>query len=263
MEGDCRFSTGYYVKNHIAKCEKSHFLYGYSTVSLFAMDILHILGYSDTYMPLAIICIFISLWKYIDNQDKPLLFYAIFSFILFGVSDVMGIFLKNNLAFCHIYSFAELALLSHYILKLILKKPFTLVYFIITGAFLVFWFCNIIFLEPLSSFNRNSAVLSNLIILFLCMYYLLSLSVSEEVLYFQKLPRFWIASGFLIYAALSLLDFISSDYINLWAGKSATNPIWLISSIAVVVKYVLIGAGLLCSKQHSSSSQTPLYSILL
>lgn len=214
-------------------------------------------------MPLAIICIFISLWKYIDRQDKPLLFYAILSFILFGVSNVVGIYLKNNLLFYHIYSFAELVLISHYILKFILKKPYTLVYFIITGAYLVFWFCNIIFFEPLSSFNGNSAVFSNLIILFLCMYYLLTLSVSEEILYFQKLPRFWIASGFLICAALNLLNFISSDYIDLWAEKSATNQVWMISSIAVVIKYVLIGAGLICSKYQSNYSQTSLQSILL
>src|SRR6266536_255191 len=116
----------------------------------------------------------------------------------------------------------------------------------------VFWICNIIFLEPLNSFNTTSAGITNLVILFLCMYYLLNLSKEEEILYFQKLPSFWIVSAFLIYSALSLLIFISYAYfINSNMNKEGSQ-IWAIISIATIIKFVLISVGLLCYKRRPS-----------
>src|SRR6266542_1684725 len=203
-------------------------------------------------MPVFNIFFYIFFWEGVKNLGIVILLYSIFCFILFGITNVLVLKKINNLAFYHFFSLGELMIVSHYVLKLILKKSFSLLWFLICGFYFVFWICNIIFLEPLNSFNTTSAVITNLLILFLCMYYLLSLSKEEEILYFQKLPSFWIVSAFLIYSALSLLIFISYAYfINSNMNKEGSQ-IWAIISIATIIKFVLISVGLLCYKRRPS-----------
>jgi hypothetical protein len=227
------------------------------------MEFNQLIRYSNTLLPLISIFFFILLWKHIKKQDRSLLQYVVFSFILFGSCSIVEGYNENKLPLYNIYSLAELSFVSHYILKLIFKKPFTRAYFIITASYFVFWLSNIIFFEPMSVFNVNSALLANLIILLLCMYYLLILSAREEILYFQKFTAFWIVSGFLIYAAISLLVFISNAYINFGAAtkETETGQFLVISSIAIIVKYVFMVAGLICYK-HNSKSPLRIESVL-
>ena len=219
------------------------------------MDFNQLLGYSNTLMPFVSIFVFILLWKYIKKQDRYLLHYVIFSFILFGACIIIDGNGENKQPLYNIYRLAEVIFLGHYILKLILKKPFTRVYFIITASYFIFWLGNIIFFESISVFNFISAVLANLLILILCMYYLLILSARDEILYFQKFTAFWIVSGFLVYSALSLFVFISDAYLKFASpiNQSEINEAHLISSIAVVLKYVFIWVGLDCYKRNFKS----------
>ncbi len=220
------------------------------------MNLIRLIGLGDTYLPLLLIFVYILLWKYIQQNDKFLILYAVVFFVLYGATNVLGAYKIHNLFLYHVISLVELIMVSYYILKLVLQKSFLFYFLIINVAYLFLWTGNIIFFEPLDVYNGNSAVLADLIVLFLCMYYLLSLSAKEEILYFQKLPAFWIVSGFLIYAALSLLVFISYGYIsNEYLNKIATadqaNQMWFINSIAMVIKYVLIVFGLLCYKRKN------------
>ena len=210
----------------------------------------------DTYMPLLTILAYIILWKHIKNNELTILLYSIFCFLLFAVTNILVLKKINNLALYHFFSLAELIIVSHYVLKLILKKSFSLLWFLICGFYLAFWICNIIFLQPLNTFNTNTSGITNLVILFLCMYYLLNFSKSEEILYFQKLPAFWIVSAFLIYSALSLLVFISYEYFIKLKMQQEGNQIWIIISIATIIKFILIFVGLLCYKRKPSLQRT-------
>src|SRR6266487_369698 len=223
------------------------------------MPILYWIGFSDTYMPLLTIILYFLLWKYTNYHEFVILLYSIICFILFGITNILVLKKINNLAFYHVFSLVELIILSHYVLKLILHKPFSLLWFFICSFYLLFWICNIIFFEPLNSFNTTSAGITNLVILFLCMYYLLSLSKNEAILYFQKLPSFWIVSAFLIYSALSLLVFISYAYFVNSNKQQEGSQLWaIIISMATIVKFALISVGLLCYKRNLSSPRIPL-----
>ncbi len=228
------------------------------------MDLIQLISPSNTLMPFLSIIIFIFLWKYIQKHDRYLLQYVVFSFILFGVSNIINFYNESKFPLYNIYSLVEVSFVSHYILQLIFKKSFTWLYFMLTGLYFIFWVCNTIFFEPMSVFNKNSAVLANIIIICLCMYYLLILSAREEILYFQKFTAFWIVSGFLVCASANLLVFISDAYVNLDArvNESRTSEVWLVSSIAIIVKYVFMWAGLLCYKRNSKTPIT-IKSVLL
>jgi hypothetical protein len=208
-------------------------------------------------MPLLTILAYIVLWKRIKFSELVILLYSIFCFLLFGITNILVLKKINNLAFYHLFSLAELFIVSHYVLKLILKKSFSLLWFLICGFYFVFWLCNIIFFQPLNTFNTSSAGITNLAVLFICMYYFLNLSKSDEILYFQKLPSFWIVSAFLIYSSLSLLVFISYAYFINTNREQEGSKIWVaIISIATIIKFILIFVGLLCYKRKPSLQRT-------
>lgn len=211
-----------------------------------------VLSYSDTYMPLATLVVYLILWRYIKKAEWFILLYCIFSVVLFGITNVMADRKIYNMPLYHFASIAELGLVSFYLLKKINGKNFLSTFLTINGIFLIFFILNIVFWEDINVFNSNSAGLVSLIILFLCMYYLLKLSKSDEILYFQKLPSFWIVSGFLIYSAVSVLVLLSYKYLTYLRTEKA-DLMWYVLDGAIIIKFALISIGLLCHRKQPAT----------
>lgn len=211
------------------------------------------LMYSDFYMPVITSVVCIGLWKHIAKKEFVIIFYSLFSSVLFTVADALGLRTINNMPLYHTYTLVEIWLVSFYLLKKITGKNFSPAFWAINIGYLIFFIANIIFFENLWVFNSNSAGLSSLVILFLCMYYLLKLSNSDEILYFQKLPSFWITSGFLIYNAVSVLVLLSYKYFTYIHLPNEGNNLWLVLSVANIVKFALIITGLLCHKKRPAT----------
>jgi len=206
----------------------------------------------DMYMPLLALCVYLWLWKKIKRQQLLLLIYLI-SNVLFGaVTDVMGFFHINNLALYHFDTLYEQWLVSFYLATKIIDGKIPLLYYFINIGYTIFWIINIIGWEPLNIFNSNSAVVSNLILLLICMYYMLDLSKKDEILYFQKLPSFWIVSAFLIYSALTILIFAVYKYYIIQNLIDEGNKIWNLMYITIPIKFIMISVGLLCYKKTIS-----------
>ncbi len=211
-----------------------------------------LIGDSDTYMPLLALMVFIALGKRVYKKESLLLIYLIVNIIVFGTSNILGSYKINNLYLYHFYTLIELVTVSYYITKKVLKKNLR-VFYIISICFFVFWIINIIFWEPLSEFNSNSAVLASLIILLLTMYYMLELSKSEDILYFQKLPGFWIASAFLVSCAISILSLVAYKYFQQNNLVEEGIRVWIIESIGNILKFILLIIGLLCYRRPPST----------
>ena len=211
-----------------------------------------ILMSDDTYMPLIALIIYLVLWKKIRTGELLLLIYLIINVVFGTITNIMGFYKINNLAYYHLYTLFEQWFISYYIIKKASGKGAPKAYFLINIGFTIFWFINIFGWEPLSVFNSNTAVISSLVLLLLCMYYMLDLSKKEEILYFQKLPSFWIVSGFLIYSALSVLIFAVYKYYVLQNLRDEGNEVWNLVHITTVTKYILISAGLLCYNKRIS-----------
>lgn len=211
--------------------------------------------YSDSFMPLLTIIVFLLIHKSIGRRENVILVYCLLSFLIFLASDILGTMLKHNLYLYHIHSLVELTIIGAYLLKLIQGKYFSIQYFIIAGGYLVFWILNIMFLEDINDMNAFSGALETFILLLLCMVYFFRLSKKDEILYFQKLPAFWIVSGFLIYCALSMLIQVSYKYFvsNNFYGDA--KKVWPVMFIAIISKFVLITVGLLCYYKRNLSSR--------
>lgn len=217
------------------------------------MDFVKLIGYVGAFMPLLTVLIFILLWKGVKEQHKPLLFYAAASFLLFGTGNFIFGNKEINGVLYNISVLAELVLACYYILKIILRKSFSLQFFIVTGAYFFFWLYRILFADASLTLNGLPEMVASLVLLLLSMYYLLSLSAAEEILYFQKLPSFWIVSGFLLYTAVKLLVFISYQYINIVTAIIEPGQVNMMNSIATAIEFALICMGLLCSRRNTSS----------
>ena len=217
------------------------------------MDAVKFIGYAGAFMPLLTVLIFVLVWKSVWEKHKSLLLYAAASFFLFCAGGQIFGKEDNNSLLYNIAVLAELVLACYYILKIILKKSFSLQFVIVSGSYFIFWLCNILFPDASNALNGNPAIAANLILLLLSMYYFLNLSAGEEILYFQKLPSFWIISGFLIYTSLRLLVFISYRYINTITTIIEPGQVYMMNSIATIIEYALICMGLLCNRRNTSS----------
>ena len=212
----------------------------------------------DMYMPLIALCIFIFMRNKILKRESLLFIYLLINVVFAAVTDFMGYYHINNLALYHFYTLFEQWFISYYIIKKIIEKNSSAFYIIINTAFTFFWLLNIYFFEPLNVFNSNTAVISNLLILLFCMYFMLNLSKSEQILFFQKFPPFWIISGFLVYSALSILIFSIYKYYTIQNLTLEGNEVWSLMHITIVAKFVMISFGLLCYKKSFTSIRSPL-----
>lgn len=214
------------------------------------MDILWI-GMSDTYMPLFASIVYLFNRKRIGKNEKEIAFYCFFSFLLFGASNVMVFRTINNLFLYHFFTLFELVLISHYLLKLTLRTNYLKIWLGLSTAFFIFWILSILFFDALDSFNNLTSGVESLIIVFLCLFYLFNLSMRDDILFFQKLPSFWIASGILAFAALSMMVFVT--YFTSIDQQQGILFWTVIISSATFIKFTLISVGFLCYKRRPSS----------
>jgi len=208
-------------------------------------------------MPFITCGIYLFFWGNIQKKEWVVLLYALFNTVLFTTSDVLAHNGIHNLPLYHINSIVELWFVSYYLLKKITGEKFSTAFWVINIAYTCFFVFNILFMEKLTDFNANSACVASLIILFLSMRYLLQLSKSDEILYFQRLPSFWIASGFLIYSSVTILVLLSLKYFLYLNWQTEANNLSFVLSVSIIVKFALIITGLLCYRKQRQAIQLP------
>jgi len=90
------------------------------------------------------------------------------------------------------------------------------------------------------------------------MQYVLQLTKSDLIMYFQKIPAFWFVTAFLVSSALAIPLMIKYGfYTNDPKNFSEGNNLWSIMDLTYIIKFVLICVGMLCYKlypQQASSS---------
>jgi hypothetical protein len=205
-----------------------------------------ILSYSDTYMPFFALLIFLFNRKKMEKPEKIFIIYLIVNLVLFGITNIMANYKINNLFLYHFYYLFELVFVTFYISRYLIKA-FKPLFYVITACYALFWLLDVVLWEPLNVFSSYGAGLEKIIILFLCMYYMLILSKSEEIIKFQKLPHFWMASGFLVSSALGILAVVAYKYYG-ETSQAVGIHTWTIESIGTIIKFTFISIAFLCYK---------------
>jgi hypothetical protein len=118
-----------------------------------------------------------------------------------------------------------------------------------TWVFAVISLADIVFIEGWYNLNSLALGLSHMITLVICMAFLLNIASTEKVMYFQRLPEFWIATAFLQYAALTILSVIAYRYFYQLNMIQEANNLLAIESFANIIRFILIIVALACYKR--------------
>ncbi|HNP21654.1 MAG TPA: hypothetical protein PKM63_10520 [Panacibacter sp.] len=218
-----------------------------------------VLRSDDAYLPLLVLMVCFFLRKKIPATERLLIIYLFIQFAFSTVTNVLGYFKINNLFLYHFFTLFDQWFVTYYLARIITKGKMPVIYYLVNIVFTVFWIINISFFESYHVFNTNTAVISSLIILLLCMYYMLDLSKNDDILYFQKLPAFWIVNGFLLYNALSILIFAVYRYYTAeYSLESVEVPdvdYWVMMHFPISLKYIMIAIGIACYYKVPSIKQ--------
>jgi len=208
--------------------------------------------YSDTVIPLLSIVSFV-VFKRWHRQDWSLIVYSIACVFLFGFSNYLADRGINNMYLYHIFSLFEFIVVMFYALFLFASRKLRRFLLGVAIFYFIYWNVNIGLWESLLEFNSNSASIACLLIIIVCGLYFLSLNDKKELLYFQKLPSFWIMSGFLFYCACSIPVVLAYKYKEIFYDLNI-NDAWKIQVLGNCVKFVAISYAALCSYKYQGGS---------
>ncbi|MGZ3837012.1 MAG: hypothetical protein ACXVMS_14285 [Flavisolibacter sp.] len=204
--------------------------------------------YSDTAMPLLSMLTLIRIKKF-QQQELFLLGYFVGCSIIFGISNFMADRGINNMVVYHCFSLFEILIVFQYARSFFRSRKIHRLLMIILAVYSLYWLVNIWVWEPLTVFNSNSASISCLLIFIVCGSFFLSLSARKELLYFQKLPQFWVATAFLIYCAWSIPIIVSYKYKEIFYDLDLVTA-WHIQVGANCIKFALLSYASLCSYKY-------------
>jgi len=200
--------------------------------------------YSDTIMPMICILLMLPVSRLVRRADFALLFtYLVFTVVIKGYSNFLADRGANNLYLYHAYTLLEIILVIPYLS--LLNRGIERITLVLTGSYILFFIIDVILWEPLHLFNSYSSSAASLLIAFFCFRYLKELASNDQVMYFQRMPSFWIVSGFLFLSVTGIL--VLATYKNpALFGEEIKTKVWYVQQAADIIKYILISIGILC-----------------
>ena len=126
-----------------------------------------------------------------------------------------------------------------------INKGLEKITWIMLGLFIIFFILDIAFWESLDVFNSYTASAASLLVAFFCFRYLKELAGNDQVMYFQKMPSFWMVSGFLFVSVTGILVLATYKTPMLF-GESIRTKVWYMQQAADVIRYILISIGIIC-----------------
>ncbi|HAI85270.1 MAG TPA: hypothetical protein DCL43_16550 [Chitinophagaceae bacterium] len=193
------------------------------------------------------------IYYYIQRQHLKIVPHPLVWFIGFSLVHQI-IQLYTNISGTQLWLLQHVFGIWHlFITVMLLKEGFNTttqkVLLAIVGLFTLLWFGDIVFIEGWHNLNSLGLGLSHMLTLLICMAFLLNIASTEKIMYFQRLPEFWVATAFLQYAALTILSVISYRYFFHLNMIEEANSLLAIESFANIIRFVLIIVALVCYKR--------------
>ncbi len=119
----------------------------------------------------------------------------------------------NNMHLFHIYTVLEHSLITLIFIEIIKKKGFKTI--ALSGLFIFYLLVitDIIFLEPLNTFNSNIRSVQGVITLLYCVFFYYSIFDDAKVVELSNYPYFWLVSGMILYFSGTLFLYVFGDQI--------------------------------------------------
>ena len=187
----------------------------------------------------ASICI-IYRFKRLDTASKILSVLICCAFIDESAAYFLAKKYHNNLALYNIYSLIELGLLCFYFNKVIdvFGKRNIGIYIGITG--IVLGIINLVFIQPINSFNSYFLLLEGLLVIGMCLFAFFRMLLKYDSLKLLKYHHFWFISILVFFWSITFLSWGLYDYINRELQQNAIK-IDIALLIVNTITYVCLG----------------------
>lgn len=224
-------------------------------------------SYLDSITPALVLLLILILhkshkiiWR---RQDKLLLLFLAVQLLLNGLAITIELTLisNNNLWLYHLNCLLTQTIFAVYFYHLFKerrRKHFVLYTSLI---FLIGFTANILFVQPLTTFNSYSYALGAFFIVtygFTCFYKWMQGLPAFNIL---GLKEFWGAAGVLFYFGSSFFIFISYEYLIRVTPKTVS-ILWMLHNVFLMIACIIFARAILAKEwiQESSLSSAPPYS---
>jgi hypothetical protein len=181
-------------------------------------------------------------YKKLPPEARVLLFYLLFDTIVNTASSWLAYHEKTNLPLYHIATILDTALLLYFFLLVLRSTRYTPFIKTMLLLFPVLGVVNILFFQPLHTFNSYTLSLKALLIIALCFLYWWQQENPDSNSWSAQ-PLNWIMSGLLLYFSSAFILFTFSNVIITAFSRSISLLIWNIHVSLSIVMYLLLARG--------------------
>lgn len=184
-------------------------------------------------------------YRYHSRDIRILVYYLSISLLGELISTSLGYFGKNNLWMIHIFTVVKyvffMMIFSFWQSNMTIRR----IIYVSIPTFIIIYIICFFFFESLRQFNNYTKPIESIIIIITASYSLFEISKTSTDSLFVN-PRFWIASGVLIYTTSTIIIFALSNVLLVSTIKD-WKILWLIIPIMDIIEKLVFTEGLLCS----------------
>lgn len=181
-------------------------------------------------------------YRQLPAAGRLLFAYLAVDAVVSFLSSVLAYNHIPNLPLYHVATIVDTVLLISFFLKLFAHKVWA---GYLTAAMFLFpllGVLNIIFLQPLFSFNSYMLSLKSMLLIFLCFLYWWHYEpVTGKA--WKHIPLHWIISGLLLYFSSAFILFTFSDFIISVSSRTVSIVLWNIHAGLSVMMFLLLAIG--------------------
>ncbi len=191
---------------------------------------------SDSIFPLIPAIILGSRYKNLSATLKLFFYYLLSTSLIFCISNILANKLINNLFLYHFYTMLNFCVITLFLNSsyLIFKKRKVLVIFI--SVVILICISNTIFIEKINTFDANSVIFTNALLIILCLWGLIKSISNTFLLEHLKYYILLITFGFFVYATASIIVYSYFKYLSLF-GQRTSNEVWFLHDDIMISKY--------------------------
>ncbi|HEX7904282.1 MAG TPA: hypothetical protein VF487_10410 [Chitinophagaceae bacterium] len=182
-------------------------------------------------------------YQYLSAAGRVLFVYLVVDAVVSILSSTLAYHHVPNMPLYHFATIVDTVLLLYFFLMVFAEKRWARYLIVCMFVFPLLAVLNLLFLQPLFSFNSYMLSLKSMLLIGLCfLYWWYYEPVAGKA--WKTIPLHWIISGLLLYFSSVFILFTFSDLIISISSRSISIVLWNIHAGLSVIMYLLLAIGL-------------------
>ena len=181
-------------------------------------------------------------YRYLRPEAKVLLVYLLFDAVVSIASSALAYHHVSNMPLYHFATMVDTVLLLYFFSMVFAGKHWARYLTVAMYLFPLLAVCNLLFVQPLFSFNSYMLSLKAMLLIGLCFLYWWQYE-PEAGKAWKQVALHWIVSGLLLYFSSAFILFTFSDFIISVSSRTVSIVLWNIHAGLSVLMFLLFAAG--------------------